>query len=100
MKTRHETHTPRYAFLLLLALIILLVSSPGQAQIYGLSPSQTLVAQTPGSLSYLKPLNSQGRFFAEVSGILDEDDPISDFLPYINDPVNWDPTEPIENQIV
>ncbi len=100
MNTGQLTHTHRHTFLLLLVLIVFCISRPGQAQIYGFSPSQSLSAQTPGFLNYLKPLNSQGRFFAEVSGALDEDDPISDFLPYINDPVNWDPTEPIDRQFV
>ena len=100
MKTGHSIHPCRHAIFPLLVLILFLISNPGHAQFYGPSPDQLLFAQTPGLLSYLKPLNSQERFFAEVSGTLDEDDPISDFLSYINDPLNWDPTEPIDRQFV
>jgi len=83
-----------------LVLIVLLVSSPGQAQIYGPSPFPLRAIQTPASLSYFKPLNSQSQFFVKVSGNIDRDDPLSDFHSYINDPLNWDPTTPIDHQYV
>lgn len=100
MKTGQFSHIHRYACLLLLMAISLLLVSPGQAQIYSLSPDQPWVVQTPGSLAYQKSLGLEKRFFAEISGNVDEDDPLSDFSSYINDPVNWDPTTFIDRQFV
>lgn len=86
--------------LLLVSAVSLLMSTPGQAQLYGLGIDQPWVVQTPGSLAYQKSLGLEKRFFAEISGNVDEDDPLSDFLPYINDPLNWDPTTFIDRQFV
>lgn len=100
MNTGHLSHIPRYVCLLLLVITPLVMSTPGQAQLYSLGPDHPWIAQTPGSLAYQKSLGLEKRFFAEFSGNVDEDDPLSDFLPYINDPVNWDPTTFIDRQFV
>ncbi len=100
MNTRLFSHTHRYACLLLLLLTVFVMSIPGQAQLYDLGIDQTWVVQTPGSLAYQKSLGLEKRFFAEISGNVDEDDPLSDFSSYINDPVNWDPTTFIDRQFV
>lgn len=101
MNIRHSTYILRHVcLLLLLPTVFLLMHTPAPAQLYGLGLSQPWVAQSPGSLSYQKSFGPEKRFFAEISGTNDEDDPLSDFHSYLNDPVNWDPTTFIDRQFV
>lgn len=100
MNTGLFSLTHRYACLLLLLLTVFVMSTPGQAQLYDLGLDQPWVVQTPGSLTYQKSLGLEKRFFAEISGNVDEDDPLLDFSSYISDPVNWDPTTFIDRQFV
>lgn len=60
-----------------------------------LLPDTEIVRFKPRSLEFQKPLGFYSRIFAELSGQLDVDDPRSDFLSYIEDPINWDPTEQV-----
>ena len=54
----------------------------------------------PGLIRYQQILNNGRKTFAEVSGILDEDDPLEDFTGYLQDPVNWDPTQFIDRRFL
>ena len=57
-----------------------------------------LAYHIPGTIRFIHPMRYQRESFVEISGELDEDDPLKDFSAYILDPLNWDPTQFVERR--
>jgi len=54
----------------------------------------------PDSLQYQMLVSQANITFFEFSGTENIDDPLDNFFTYVIDPINWDPTEPIERRMV
>ncbi|WP_454064817.1 hypothetical protein [Candidatus Nitrospira salsa] len=56
------------------------------------NPQIELAYDIQNTFRYQQTIGTRMEAFPEVSGILDENDPLEKFEAYLLDPVNWDPT--------
>ena len=89
-------------------MFFLFYGSPGYPEqatfengLVGLNPIENeLTYHIPGTIHFRNIMSNNRESFLEVSGVLDEDDPLEEFVSYLRDPVNWDPTQFIERRFI